>query len=1143
MKKKSIAGRVPLSYSPWLKRLLIMKMIVILLLVVGLTSSYAESDAQTAKLNLKLSGGTVKDVIEEIERQTNLSFMYDNNVFRVDRKISINAENETVKSVVEKLISGENLKYEMVNRYIVITSNEIPSAVQQQKSVSGKVTDSMGGRLPGVSVVVKGTTTGTITDANGNYTLSKVPENATLVFSFVGMKILEVAVGVKTNVNVKMEEEAIGIEEVVAVGYGTLRKIDLTGSVGKVLTEKSSEQTSSSVEQLLQGRTSGVDIIQTSGAPGAGILFNIRGTNSMGSNQPLIVIDGYPIESSNSAAQTKSGRDYWGGALPEGNALAMLNPNEIESVDILKDASSTAIYGSRGANGVVIITTKRGREGKDKLSYNYRTDISSIPKQIEMLSASEYIKFANEACLNSKQDSAFTASKIKLLEGLDSNWQDMLYRTAYSHDHQLAFTGGDKRTKYSITANYTNLAGIIKYSKYDKGGIRVNLDREFSSRFKMGVNFNANFSKNSAVLQSTNNSSISGSVVTGALRFSPLNIPYTLDGELDLSLQSNPVVSTENTSNISKNTAIIANLFAEYSINKDLKFRANGGINQTINFSNIYYGRGTYWGDTKQGGGYQGNSNYFNYLSEYTLQFNKKFNKHSINAVGGYTWQSWTSSSVGISVYEFPSDNLGANALQFGNQISTPNSYLSNWALASFLSRINYVYADKYLITLTGRMDGASRLAEGHKWDLFPSAALGWNIHKESFLINNNWISQLKLRASYGISGNQSVAVGATKAKLTINRAAFDVDKLVTGVIMDSFENPYLGWEHTSQLNTGFDMGLLKNKFNLTLDWYKKTTTDLLFNLPIPHDTGFGSYVTNEGEIENSGLNIDASMQLFSKELKWRLSGNIGFNRNKVISLGPNKFLSGLTALPGSSLNAPITIAQPGYTIGSFFGYKTLGIYQNSDEVTNGPADPLKPGPGDIKYADLSGPEGKPDGKITVDDRTILGNPDPKYSFGLTNSFNYKNFDLTIFIQGSIGQKVANLNRFFSDALVYATGGNQRVEAWEGRWTGEGTSNYYPKASSTRIMWDGRFSDYLVEDASFVRLKNIGLSYTFTKETVRFANNLKVFVNSTNLLTFTKYKGYDPEVSAFGGNAINRNIDYGTIPQMRTWSCGVNVTF
>lgn len=1117
------------------KILLVMRLIIVLLTTAILQVS-ASGYAQ--KITLSERNTSLQQVLMKVKAQSGYNVLYASESLNGASKINLQFDELPLELALEQIFKNQKLGFELKNKTIVV--KERLSSVQTIL-VKGTVTDVEGKAIEGVSVSFTGAKTSTITNDKGEYAINVPTNNAVLVFFSIGYLRQEVKVNNRQRINIVLQHSISKLDEVVVMGYGTVRKSDVTGSVSKLELDNPAEKGINTIGQLLQGRVSGVNITQTSGAPGSGVTFNIRGTNSLGSNQPLIVIDGYPVD--DNAVTPILGTDAWAGSTPAIDPMANLNPNDIESIEILKDASSTAIYGSRGANGVVLITTKQGKVGRDAIAYSFRSDFGKLPKQIPMLGSVDYMRFTNEGLFNSGITTPrFTEQQIAD-QVVNTNWQDLIYRTAISQDHQLSFTGGDKKTRYSVSANYTKMNGIVKLSDYNRGGLRANINRQISDKFKLGLNFNTTLSKSRGAMQSMNHDYIGASVVGSALRFNPLlQQSYTEDGDFDLEdplLQSNPLLTIEKIDNDSKINTLGTNINAEYTILKGLAFKVNGGFNRVNSLRQQYFRRGTFQGNNSNGSAYWGMVNNFNYLTEYTLSYNKEIKKHRINAVGGYTFQNWKVERLGVQARSFTNDNLGYNALQYAGAVNTPATAVQEWALASFLSRINYSFANKYLVTFTGRYDGSSRLAAGHKWDFFPSLGLGWNAHNESFMKTLPWISQFKVRGSYGLSGSQSVPVGSTQALITSYRSAVNIGNVVTGTVLSGFENKDLGWETTKQFNLGADLSFEKNKYTLTIDLYKKTTTDLLISTAIPSDNGFTAYMANAGKIENRGIEFDASARLLSKGLKWTLSGNIAFNRNKVIDVGATPQIFGRTLI-ASALGKPASISQPGSAIGAFYGFKVIGIYQNADEVTNGPVDNINPQPGDFKYADVNA-----DGIINEMDRTIIGNPNPDYTFGITNEFSYRKINLSFLVYGSIGADVVNLNRYWTDGMF--AGGtpplNTRQEAYDGRWVGEGTSNYYPRPKNTGSLLDSRFSDFIVEDATFVRLKNISLSYDLPVSKIKFVQKLSLFVTGDNLITITKYKGYDPEVSGLGSDGMNRGIDYSTIPVFRTYSFGVKASF
>ncbi|MDI9859368.1 SusC/RagA family TonB-linked outer membrane protein [Flectobacillus roseus] len=1107
-------------------------------------------DYLSQKVNLTIENRDLKDIMSVLESQTNIKFTYRPKILTTT-KYSFSFNQTLLSDALNKIFLPLGLTYRVISNQVILTkeseqlttSSVLPVGQDMVfQTVTGKVTDENGNPMAGVTVLIQGTQKGTNTDSKGNYKISIENEKAILLFSFIGYKKQAVVVGSRSVINVSMVADNTSLEEVVVVGYGELKKSDVTGSVSKLKVDGNEDKPIASVDQLIQGRVSGVQITQNSGAPGSGMTFLIRGASSVtGSNQPLIILDGYPIETDQRSLTPNTGSSFWETSVPPTNPLAAINPNDIESIEVLKDASSTAIYGSRGANGVVLITTKRGKNNRDQFSYSFRTDFSRLPRTIDVLRTPEFIQYANEGAINSKRDSVYKAAQIPDLLKTDSYWQDAVVQQGVSQDHQLSFTGGDEKTKYSISGNYFTQQGIIKNAQFDRGSIRINLDRQVLPKLKVSGSFNGTISVDRSSQQSNSNGDQSGSVITGALRYRPIVPIFATEGDDDpnIGAEGNPLTIISLGKNISRSNVVLANLKATYTIVKDLTFLVNTGVNNTNARRDNFQPFGTFAG-RNQGYAYYGESSAFNFLIENTLNFNKTIaKKHRINAVVGYTWQEWNNKSSGVQATQFVSEALAGANLQLASTASVPVTTNQKWALQSVLGRFNYSFDNRYLFTLTGRVDGSTRLAEGNQWAFFPSVATGWNVHNEPFMKTQKFINELKVRASYGLSGNQSIGVGSSKDVVGTTRTVLN-GAIITALAPTSLGNSNLGWEITRQANVGIDFTILNNKLKFGFEAYHRKTSDLLINLSLPGSTGFTSYATNFGEVENKGLEFEADVMILDGKFKWNAAGNISFNRNKVISLGNGVQLFGASYLSVGSigLGQPANTALAGYPIGAFFGYQVNGVYQNADEVAAGPKDPTNPTPGDIKYVDTNG-----DGQISVADRTIIGNPYPDYTFGFTNDFRYKNFNLNVFFMGNIGQDVMNLNRHILDALTFTTGANVRTEAWEGRWQGEGTSNYYPQARNVGNAFRGRLSNFYLEDGSFIRLKNITLSYNLPAKTLKWLKGAKVYVSATNLITWTNYKGYDPEVSANATSSLTPSVDFGTVPQFRTYSTGINLTF
>jgi len=1098
-------------------------------------SLFISTNLYSQKINIDVKNKAVQQVFKVFENQSSYSFIYAKTQIEKLKPIDFKVVNIDIVEALDLLFKNLGLGYTISGKNIIIkekvASNSIIERPNKSFVVTGQVIDEKGKPLDGASVILVATNKGTQADKDGFFSITIPANGGTLFFSFVSFEPTTIKVSKATELKVVLKPQSeIKADEVVVVGYGTVRKSDLTGAVSQLKSEGVSEKPIMSVEQLIQGRVSGVQIQSGSGAPGAGFSIVLRGGNSTSNNQPLYVIDGYPVEVGNGDLQT--GGNNQAVATPPTNPLANLNPNEIENIEILKDASSTAIYGSRGANGVILITTKRGKKGGERVEFNCRTDVANVRKTLPVLGTNDFLNYAKE------MGSIDTTSIAKNLF-IDHNWQDEIFQQAISNDYQLGISGGEGKTNYAIIGNYAKTNGIVRNSNFERGGIRVNIDREVSSKFKIGVNVNASKSRSKLGVNGISTGLNSSSVIASALYAKPFIQPFNSNGDIDQTIDANPFTLTDLLKDVYGNTLFFTNMTGIYQANKYLSVKANAGANFSQSLRQTYYPRGTYVGTLSNGYAYQNQDSRFNYLGELTINYNRRFGESNVNAVFGHTYQKWFVDGLAAQATNFPSDNLGYYSFQMAQAYGQTFTSHQEWSLASFLGRVVYSLKDKYLLTLTGRQDAASRLAPGHKSAFFPSAAVGWNINKEAFVQKIKWLSTLKVRASYGLSGNQTVSIGATDQFLT-NDAAVIGGVLTRGYILNNIGNPNLGWENTRQINLGAEIGILKNRISIEVNLYKKNTNDLLITLPITGVSGFSNLVTNAGAVENKGIEFDFKARVLQQKFKWNFSANLSINRNKMVDMGPlgdtGKIFGSTFLNSGGLLSQPIHVTSLGNAIGSFYGYQINGIYQNATEVANGP-ESASAKPGDFKFVDING-----DGKITASDRAIIGNPNPKFIMGINNDFEFKGFTLAVFIQCTYGNKIANLNRYRLDALT-GTLNNVSKTAFDGRWTGEGTSNYYPRARLNGGYFNSRFSNFLLEDGSFVRLKNVTLGYNIPLGKVKVVKNARVFVTATNLVTITKYTGYDPEVNTNYNNPLTPGVDNGTYPQSKTFSAGINVRF
>jgi len=1108
-------NRIDLSIhrNGWLKKyFLIMRLTSLLILILTLQLS-ASVWSQTTTMSVKLKNSTLQELFVQIEKSSNYRFFYNNDEVDVNQRISVDAEGKTVGKILTAALEGLPYSFkEMENKLILIERAGIPSNVlgssQQQKSVSGKVTDLSGNSLPGVSVVVKGTTTGVITDMDGKYTLPRVDENATLQFSFVGMKMQEVAVGNKSIINVVLEEETIGIEEVVAVGYGTVRKSDLTGSVTSVKSDEIKAFATSNVMQSLSGRAPGVQVSQNTGAPGGSVSVRIRGTNSIqGSNEPLYVIDGFPFSGSNPT---------------------VLSNSDIESVEILKDASATAIYGSRGANGVILITTKRGKAGKTTVDFESSYGVQTLRKKLDMMNATEYANFYNEQATNDKLAPYFTQDQINSF-GNGYEWQDMVFRSAPIISNTLSINGGNEKTKFSISGNVFDQQGIIADSNYKKYSLRAYFTTEINK--VLSLEYGATLTKNTTSRQNSSGGNRGQSLIGGAISAPPTLTPYNDNGTYRVLATAYPFISNVITNPLNflneqidkgESNIVLANTSLIFEPVKDLKLKIYGGVENT-DYRSDYYQSTNFV--NSQGVASVSMSNNISLLNENTLSYNKTINEnHTIGAVIGFTYQNFLYRYLGGSGNGYLSNVTETYDLGSASNPGIPSSSYTKSALMSYLGRVNYSFRNRYLLTASLRADGSSKYSEGSKWGYFPSGAFAWKIKEEGFLKDVDLISDLKFRSSYGYTGSQAINAYATLNQLSSGKTIFG-DALYNAIAPGTTLPGDLKWETTEQADLGFDIAILNNRFRLSADAYLKNTRDLLNTVKLPSSLGFTQTIQNVGQIRNKGLEFSLDAKILTGEFKWDMNANIAVNRSKVIKLyGGQEILTG--SIDVSFISDNSSLLREGLPMGVFYGYKKDGYDANGKEI----------------YKDLSGPAGTPDGIINQFDKAIIGDPNPDFIYGLNSSMSYKNFELTLFFQGSQGNDIVNVSSI-GNTLDYGFGLNMTKDVYNDHWTPTNTDAKYPVISRNASM---RYSDRLVEDGSFLRLRNIQLMYNVPtqKMGMNWLRNMQVYASGQNLLTFTKYSWWDPEVNSQGGsNSTAQGIDHYSYPTAKTVTFGIKVGF
>ncbi|SFC10980.1 TonB-linked outer membrane protein, SusC/RagA family [Flagellimonas taeanensis] len=990
-----------------------------------------------------------------------------------------------------------------------------------QAQVSGTVTDNTGLPMIGATVLVKGTTQGTVTDFDGKYSIQAGPADV-LVFSFVGFLKTERTVGDQTVVDVVLEVDSQQLDEVVLVGYGTQKKSDLSGSVASIKEDEIKSFPVASAEQTLQGKVSGVQIIQSNAAPGGAATVRIRGGNSvLGSSEPLYVIDGYPVSTTGSDA---------GGVQPP-SILSSINPEDITSIEVLKDASATAIYGARGANGVIIISTKRGTMGKPSVSFQTYAGMQTVREKLDLMNAQEYMALYNEKATNLGQTLPYPTG----VDYVATDWQDEIFRTAPIQNYALSINGGGESNKYFVSMNYFDQAGIVKNTGFDRGSIRLNLDNQINDFFKLSTSVTVSKSNNN---RSRNDLGYASGVILNALVAPPTAPVYNPDGSYyDLAgnptadpALDNPVAVVNEYSNLSTTKRFLGNVNAELSLLEGLKFNLRMGTDMLGTKVSTYVGSAL---KTSPGGiASLYHQDIENYLLEGIFSYSKTFNEsHNLSATVGYTYQNEIMESSSQRSETFITDFFGTDNLGAGSVTAPNSSYKEESELLSYLARVNYGYKGRYLLTATFRADGSSRFGAGNKWGYFPSFAAAWRISSEPFMQGQELFSELKLRSSYGLTGNQEIGSYNSLARLNTTRSILgEGQNLVIGFKPGNIANPDLKWETTYQFDAGLDMGFLQGRIDLTLDYYRKDTKDLLSLVPIAASSGFSEILLNSGQIRNEGFEVGFNFKdILKSDFQWDLGGNVSYNKNTVVQLAlPNgEFLSPSL---GSPISASVNIIREGEPLAAFYGYVEDGLW-DADQGSGS----IQPGAlaGSIRYKDLNG-----DGTINDLDRTILGSPFPSYSFGLNSNMNYKNFDFSLQFQGVADVELFNGMQFWI-ADVGARNGNQLQEVTD-RWSPDNPNVYarYPRASNTAL----RVSDRHVEDASYVRLRNVVLGYTVPLDKA-IVNSLRIYVSGQNLWTLTDYKGYDPEISSTSGLDLRKGIDYGAYPNSKTILVGMNINF
>ena len=1117
MKNNTLSGRYCFK-NPRFKQIFRIMRISTFLLMVCVFCSYAgNAHSQNAKVSIHMNNVKLDKILNEIENQTDYLFIYNNQV-DINKITSVKVKNEAVAQVLDRILSGTGINYELEGTHIILTTEAIKDlhAQQQAKTVTGTVTDVSGEPIIGANIRIKGTTTGTITDIDGNFSIEAKPQSVIEV-SYIGYLTQETVINNQKSIRFLLKEDTKTLDEVVVIGYGVQKKADLTGSVANINTEKLNTQSNANIGQALQGKIAGVDIVSQGGAPGSGTRIMVRGIGTLNNASPLYIVDGMYM-----------------------NSIDHINPNDIASIDVLKDASSAAIYGSRAANGVIIVTTKEGSntEGKPIIDLSVNLGISTASKFLDMLDAkgwAEVTTIARQAIGKPALDMA-----TDLANKPDNDWQDIMFRPALMQNYNLAVKGGGKYSTYYTGLGYFNQDGIVKGTNYRRYNIQSKNDYK-RGIFSAGTNLIISFSHDKPLHQELRGGMIGTilqSVPTlekyddtreggyGGTYGDVVNIPHPL-----------AIIDDNIMDRYNENVKIFANLYAQIELFKGLKYKLNltpdFSFERYKNYLNKYdFGLAT--NSITQLTERQRRRR--NILVENLLTFDRTFGEHKISALAGYTYQD--SRFRHIQAYgEGLPQGLEEIDAATTNRSNAGNSWRS--VLTSILGRVFYSYQNKYLFTATIRRDGSSKFGKNNRYGYFPSFSLGWNVAEEKFMENVHWLDQLKLRGGYGVLGNQEIDNYQYSSTITTGINYPDGNGgLLQGAFPKNFANPDIKWEETAMTNVGIDFMAFNNRLSLTADYYVKNTKDILLTVPIPISSGGANDpIRNAGKIRNNGFEFNLGwMDQPNPDISYGINLIGPFNKNKVIAMGSE---SG--SIKGGSTNQNITTSETkaGYPIGGYWLISTAGYFNSQEEVDAYAKDgkKIQPAaePGDIKFVDANN-----DGVINDDDRVFQGSPFPDFTFALNGNMRYKNFDLSIGLQGVLGNKIYNATR---QTLEDVTKGSNFLASCLDYWTPENKN-----ASHPRLTWDDpnrntrAESDRYLENGSYLRLRSVQLGYTFPQTWFKGAiQHARVYINAENLFTITSYSGYSPDVNA--DNANYRGFDNFIYPTNRTFMLGLNVTF
>lgn len=1117
MKKKWFEPALGL---PRCKKLFLIMRLTLFLVLGIVINSMGSGFAQNTKLNLNLENKQIREVLNEIENQSEYTFMYDNQKIDVERRVTIRVNTTSIEKTLSQIFRDGQIDFRIIDRHVMIYPKEGNGVVQQQMKISGTIVDMAGQPLPGVTVLIKGTNLGTVSDFNGEYTIADVPVEAILVFSFVGMKTQEVQVGRQSVIDISMSEDAIGLDEVVAVGYGTQRRSLVTNAISTLKIDEENMRTVLSPSQLLQGRIAGINVGIGSGNLGSRERISIRGSSSLSaSNEPLYVVDGMPISNPGGAIFN------FGESM---SSLSTLNLNDIESIDILKDAASAAIYGSRATNGVVVITTKSGKEGKSEFRVNVNTGISQFPNRdkLKLADSKLWLEVYNDGVENYNEqyglnigDSNYKVNISNPFSGLpDTDWLGLILQTGYSYNLDASFSGGTKKTKYYIGGTYNNQEGVIKTNAIEKMSLTAKINHQLTSWLEVGANNSGNFIKNKQVP----GANIGSTIIARAIEQRPFDRPYKPNGDYYVGgtnelMRHNPVQILNEQKTYVDNYRYLGNYYALFKHKKLLSWKTSFNADMGYTYDYVNYTANHPYG-TGVGRIVEHNRFISNIMIDNVVNYNNKLGKFDVGAMLGHSFQKIVSRTSMIDGRGYPSPAF--DVVSVASEIYDASGNLSEFAMESYFGRASIAYLEKYILNATIRTDGSSKFSPEQRWGVFPSISLGWNISREDFMANSK--VDLKFRMSYGKTGNQeSISNYAYQSLMSGGRNYGNV----SGIAVSSFGNRQLTWETADQFDIGFDLALLNGKINMLFDVYQKDTHDLLYNMPVTSTTGMTSITSNIGSLRNRGVEFSVNTHSRMGEVIWNSQFNISANKNK------------LTKLLG---DAPIAIGenralQVGKELGAYYLFEMDGIYQYDGEVPQAQYD-IGIRAGDVKWKDVDG-----NTIINDNDRVVTGSSNPDFFGGWNNTFKYKNLQLDIFANYMYGNNVyAQWKPTGIGRIGYRFASLE--DNVKNRWTGPGTSNKYPRAINGDVNND-RNSDRWLEDGSFIRLRTLTLSYYLPAPLLKrmHLKSLRVYCQADNLFLLTNYSGWDPEVSK-SMDPRYFGTDLFAVPQPRTFNLGVNIT-